>query len=365
VTSLLEQIYNIKNENLKNQFALTPFKFRLKQYDLKNLRQAYEEIICQMMAYEEDPIVYRKIKEQSDILIKENKKSKLVELFRSGIPNSLRRKIYLYLMGVDPNSVDDIKINDENVYLIDYLMIEDIKISVSNENYFLFEDNLKKVLLHILRDKNVLSEIQGIRPILIHSNQKYVLNQNMNNFINTNSPITTACPYPSSGIIPMKGLAYLCAPFCYTSNNVAEILLVFKSFFCKYLSFLSSFTSNKNSILSLIFNFHHIFSSFNEFNELYLHLQKIPFDINPTVFDWISSCFGEIISPENVFKIFDIMILTDNLSILVIGALSILFFKMKSLLGVQTKEEIKNILEMLKYESIDIMNLICNFLTLL
>jgi hypothetical protein len=72
--------------------------------------------------------------------------------------------------------------------------------------------------MRLIRDKEILYEIQGIRPILTLLNGKEYVQ------------------YPRSGILPISGFGFLVAPFCYRSNNINEIYSIFRNLFCRNLS---------------------------------------------------------------------------------------------------------------------------------
>lgn len=207
--------------------------------------------------------------------------------------------------------------------------------TISGGDYFLFEEIIKKILKKLIRDKNLFYEIQGIRPIII---------------INSNDNEESSI-YPYSGIFPISGIPYQCAPFSYMSVNPNEIYAVLRNFFAKYLSHLSSYTTNNNSILFLIYNFHQLFDIY--LNDMKNHLAKIGFDILEIVFEWFSFSFSNLMGPKEVFYLYDLIIISDNMIIMVYFALALLFHKKQNILLSSNKEEMKNILEYLKFENLE------------
>jgi len=135
------------------------------------------------------------------------------------------------------------------------------------------------------------------------------------------------------------------------SINPNEIYAVLRSFFAKYLSHLSSYTTNNNSILFLIYNFVQLLE--NYLPDLKQHFSKINFDIVETVFEWISYAFSNLMGPKEVFYLYDLIIITDNMIIMVYFALGLLVYKRQNFLSANSKEEMKNILEYLKFENIE------------
>jgi hypothetical protein len=188
----------------------------------------------------------------------------------------------------------------------------------------------------------MLYEIQGIRPILTLLNGKEYVQ------------------YPRSGILPFSGFGFLVAPLCYMSTDTNEIYTIFRSFFCRNLSYLSSFSSNRSSILSLIYNFDNLFQI--HFADLTRHFKKILYDINIQVYQWFLSCFGAILSPQYSFILFDIIILSDSLNILIFLALSILDHKKSILLESYDVTVIKTIFENIRYENINMIDLLYRFM---
>jgi hypothetical protein len=314
---------------------------------MKLIKEAYEEMINEMLDTDEEILNNKKRRENIENLIRNNKKTKLIEVLKIGVPHSMRRKIYLYMMGIDiEDEIENSHSSDDSVLMIDYFLLDDLKRAVSNENYFLFEENLKHVLFNLVRDKDILKEIQGVRPVILTSLAK----------------ISNICvPYPSSGLIPFAGISSQCSCFTYMSTKKSEVYAITKNFYCKYLSFTSSFTTHKNSILSLIYNFNSLMESTPSLQDLNNVLNRNNFDINRTVMTWIFSSFADVVSPDNVFIIYDITILTDSLFVYVLLSLSLLFYRKSILMTLLTREEISNSLEFIKYESISVLDVMSKF----
>ena len=152
------------------------------------------------------------------------------------------------------------------------------------------------------------------------------------------------------------------APFTYMSNNIDDFYLIAKLFYGKYLSFLSSYTSNKKSILSLLSSFDEIFYSMECFTSLKDHFKIKKFDINEEVIKLFVTSFSLAVDPQNVFKIYDLIIITDNMGIFVLFALSIVYYLKDELLNCNTKEEIFSTFENIIYDQCDCLELMKDFL---
>ena len=152
------------------------------------------------------------------------------------------------------------------------------------------------------------------------------------------------------------------APFTYMSNNIDDYYLIAKLFYGKYLSFLSSYTSNKKSILSLLSSFDNIFYSLECFSGLKVHFKNKKFDINEEIIILFMTSFSNVVDPQNVFKIYDLIIITDNMGIFVLFALAIVFYLKDELLNSNTIEEIFSTFENIIYDQCDALELMKDFI---
>ena len=428
-TLLLKEIYDAENPNLnifmkQNETLLTEwekkrrFKFYLNGYNLENLKSTYSKLILTWSLYNEEQINQKKRRNIFFKLVQENNKMQLLELCKEGIPNSLRKNVYSCLLNVSNNyQIKDINQND-HVFIFDYYILRDAHKIASGENYFLFEENLIRLLCLMIRDHNLITEIQGIRPMLtldlsknndyddeicynneININKNSILNDlkvipikrqideddktlfyEKDKYINDKNTIKSIekknnifnnsesenphiyLPFPPSGLFPNYGLAFQMAPFTYMSNNIDDYYLIAKLFFGKYLSFLSSYTSNKKSILSLMSSFDNIFYSMECFSSLKEHFKNKKFDINEEIIILFMTSFSNVVDPQNVFKIYDLIIITDNMGIFVLFALSIVYYLKDELLNSNTCEEIFSTFENIVYDQCDALELMKDFL---
>ena len=309
-TLILKEIYESVNPNLnifmkQNETFLTEwekkrrFKFYLNGYNIDNLKSIYSKLKMTWCLFSEEQINLKKRRNTFFKLVQENNKMQLLELCKEGIPNSLRKNVYSCLLNVSNHyQIKDINQND-HVFIFDYYILRDSHKIAQGENYFLFEENLIRLLCLMIRDHNLITEIQGIRPMLTINLAKNewgnLYNENKNNknsnILNELKVISIKrqideddkslfndkdkggdnlniiksiekknlkdnpqsqnpnvyIPFPPSGLFPNYGFASQMAPFTYMSNNIDDYYLIAKLFYGKYLSFLSSFTSHKKS----------------------------------------------------------------------------------------------------------------------
>ena len=418
---ILREIYESVNPNLnifmkQNESLLTEwekkrrFKFYLNGYNLNSLKSTYSKLIMTWCLYNEEQINQKKRRNTFYKLVQENNKMQLLELCKEGIPNSLRKSVYSCLLNVSNHyQIKDINQND-HVFIFDYYILRDAHKISAGENYFLFEENLIRLLCLMIRDHNLITEIQGIRPMLtinlskkdddfnMQSNEdsssnnndlKYIQikKENNENDYNKNTDLdsdknliksvdkkahnnpesmsgnpTIYLPFPPSGLFPNYGLAFQMAPFTYMSNNIDDFYLIAKLFFGKYLSFLSSYTSNKKSILSLLASFDNIFFSLECFSNLKQHFRNKKFDINEELIKLYMTSFSSVVDPQNIFKLYDLIIITDNMGIFVLFALSIVYYLKDELLNCNTIEEIFSTFENIVYDQCDCLELMKDFI---
>jgi hypothetical protein len=370
---ILDEIYKIENPNLNLGQALKNnsnknLRFRLRKFNPLDPKQNYLEIISCMNKMSQDEINSKHRKDYIEELMKENKRNKVLEAIRYGIPNSLRFKIYLFLMNVSfyVESNENNVIESDSILLIDYLLIEDVNISVSNENYFLFEEIMKKFLKKLIRDKNIIKDIHGIRPVILikgeNSTEEIKFINGKDETEKDRNQNQEFVQYPPAGFIPFPGLAFQLACFCYLSLNLNDIYKIGKSFFSRFLSHLSSFSTNKNSVLALLFNFKYLLEKDLRLRELSNHFLTIGINIHLKFILWLSTCFADIITPSNLFILYDVILITENNMILCIFALALLYHKRKSLLCVYSQEEIYNKLDQIRYEKFCVLDLLYDYL---
>ena len=419
-TLFLKEIYECSNPNLnifmkQNETFLTEwekkrrFKFYLNGYNIENLKTTFSKLIMTWCLFSEEQINQKKRRNTFFKLVQENNKMQLLELCKEGIPNSLRKNVYSCLLNVSNHyQIKDINQND-NVFIFDYYILRDAHKIAQGENYFLFEENLIRLLCLMIRDHNLITEIQGIRPMLTINLAKNEIgnlyNENRNSKVNELKVISIKrqkdegdkslfndkdkdpeiniiksiekknikdssnfsnpniyIPFPPSGLFPNYGFASQMAPFTYMSNNIDDYYLIAKLFFGKYLSFLSSFTSHKKSILSLLSSFDNIFFTMNCFSSLKDHFKSKKFDINEEIITLFMTSFSNVVDPQNVFKIYDLIIITDNMGIFVLFALAVVYYLKDELLNAKNSEEIFSTFENIIYDQCDALELMRDFI---
>ena len=347
---LLEKIYSTKNDNILLDLNPTQFKFRLNSYTMSNLREIYSSLIHSWNELSQEQINSKKRKDQITKLIQENKRIQLIEICKGGIPNSLRKNIYSILLNIENENKISINQND-NILIFDYYLLRDVHKITSSENYFLFEENLIRLLCLLIRDTELLVQIQESRPILTMKLKEDPKEIN-----------STLIPFPPSGMFPFQGLAFQLATFTYMSNVMEDYYPIAKFFYAKYLSYITSFTTNKKSILSLLSSFNSIFNKMDIFSGVKKVFNDCRFDINLQVLYWFMTSFASVLGPQSVFWIFDLIIISDNMGIFILFALALINYRKNQLLSVSNKDEINNCFENITFDQINCLKILNDFL---
>ena len=283
---MMDEIYNMKNENLKTFSEKDRFKFFAKIVNFEDLKNKYKNLIVNYINYEDEGSVKKKVDLLNKIIV-EKSKEEIYPFIKYGLPHSSRKDVYKLFLNIqeeDFNSIKNLKETSDYLMVFDYLLTNDMVETCNNENYFLFEENLTTILSKFLRDPDLIFEIQGIRPLMVISLP------GANNYVQ----------FPQCGVIPYKGFTYLAAPFAYMTMNPTESYILFRKFFAYYLSHLSSINSNENSLSSLIYNFDYFFNRI--FQNLSVFLKNFNIDINRIVIKWFMTCFAEIMNVNQVNK---------------------------------------------------------------
>ena len=356
---ILDEIYAIKNENISSYNLKPPFKFKLNCYDLEYLKSTYTEIINNWNEISEKNLNSKKNIEKITKLLEDNKFIQLNDFCKNGIPNSLRKNIYSCLLNIDNVIKFDINQND-NILIFDYYILRDVHRITASENYFLFEENLIRLLCLLIRDPDLIFTIQGIRPFLTLKINDNLYTEEDEESNNNNNNISI--PFPPSGIFPFQGLAFQLAAFTYMSNSLDDYYQIAKYFYANYLSYMTSYTANNKSILCLLCSFNDIFKEMDIFFDLREHFKKYNYDINSEVMYWYMTSFATVLGPQSVFWLYDLILINDNLTVFILFSLALIYYRRKELIKKNNKEDIKKSFENIIYDQINCLNVMQSFL---
>lgn len=355
---IMSEIYNSKSGNLNTNYRpFSKFNFKLKTFDFNWYFKTFYILIDNLVNTNEEKLNCKNRRNLILGFLKDNKRLDLIEELNHGFVPSLRKEIYSFLLQIDDvifhnenvgiNSDKDnldSKIYEEEILTVFDIMIqEDIYETFDTENFFLMTEVVHQVLRKLFRDKELLINKQVSRPLLLIpcTNKSYI-------------------PFPTSGIFPIQGLSYQCAIFCYLSNKSEEVYKIFSHIYCKYLIKTHSFTSDQNSLISLIYNFDTVYTTL--FPDVKAKCDSVSLDLNFEIIKYFMNLFCDILSVQDVFIIIDVILLSESVHILVLVALSLLNYKRKEILNSKNSEEVLNSIYYIKFEDIRIVEIIRDFL---
>jgi hypothetical protein len=184
---------------------------------------------------------------------------------RRGVPPSLRNRIWRLALGLtDSNHAIEASAYDQLVsechrldLLTDELFIHDIQNIIDDPRFFVFEEELKEVILCFTRDDYVWNntEYQIHAPLIGHSAD------------NDNTPS------PPSGIQPFLGLSSYFAPLCYIYKKKASLYSVSRALYTKLWCKMNVLSSDEGTLLSVCQTFESLVIAANP--RLFLNLVKI------------------------------------------------------------------------------------------
>lgn len=127
-SKILSMLLKAKNPNLRLGFE-SKFGFKTKTVEVEYIKSLYDEIIINSNETDEDTINSKKRRDLITNLIKENKKQLLLETLKMGFPDSMRKTIYQFLMGIDLSETHNTN-TDDNFMLLDYFLLDDIQVNL-------------------------------------------------------------------------------------------------------------------------------------------------------------------------------------------------------------------------------------------
>ena len=132
---------------------------------------------------------------------------------------------------------------------IDAVLVPDLKVFGDHDKFFLFTEEVAKVLKWLMRDpwiaENIkVSSISSSPHVLQDKPSEPIIGIHHDN----NKQVGMI---PPSGLIPFKGMSFLIGVVCYLTDKVDEIYFLFRNMWCKYFCHLHSISSQDDSIVTM------------------------------------------------------------------------------------------------------------------
>jgi hypothetical protein len=120
----MEEIYKTKNANLF--ISNTKFFFKLRLINNFQIKELFEDFVLNLKFYDEESINTRKRRDVIYNLLTKGNKDDLINLLKNGIPNSMRKNIYIAILHTSDKQVSHI--NDDTLMLLDHIIQSDVKV---------------------------------------------------------------------------------------------------------------------------------------------------------------------------------------------------------------------------------------------
>ena len=332
---LLEAIKQIDNRNYTGQLIeWGEMELHLRTASLDVIRAEYEEIdVCyKQFGLDEDRAFVEERTALGEKLLNKDYIPYLVQYCKRGVPNGLRAQIYMKVLGLNLTAKDMryfqhlLKQVQKWEYGLDKVMLEDIRDCCNDDKFFIFHENLEQMVMCFLRDPWVsenLKTLPNLPMAGVTADGRYIGN------------------VPLCGVIPFKHFSSYGAAFTYVSERVEECYFIFRNFYCRYLSYLHSITSNERGIISLLRLFEDVLQAFDP--DLVYHLSQLKISPLKLAFPWIVYCFVGYLEPDQVFVLLDRIIGYDSAEIVALTAVALIIYRSELLMQATTQDEVDDL----------------------
>jgi hypothetical protein len=246
---------------------------------------------------------------------------------QSGLTDSLRPKIWRLLLETDlvdcldthmkrTTHVLNQRVNKYNLLLDRVLQLES-KHCQNDDQYFVFEDIVRDVLLYWSRDEWIPTKLREMRyPIA-----------DIDDLGNRYNPIC-----------PIWGLSLYVMPLCYLYDNPEEVYMLFRQWYVQFIYQLHVPTSKGDSILYLSILFENLMKQHDMdlYAFLVLELKLNPLEI---AFKWILYAFVGVLESDQVLQLWDRIVGFNSLELLPLTAAALFSFRKESLMRCQNRDE--------------------------
>ncbi|GFR49576.1 hypothetical protein Agub_g11625, partial [Astrephomene gubernaculifera] len=269
--------------------------------------------------------------------------------------------------------------------LLDVVVSEEVgRLAGDCQDFFLFEESIRAMLLALLRDTRVASRLAAPPLTALHAASAVqavpvppprplgacrtatttgaagadsgggggdVMAANGGGGGSSSSTVrqTAAATshwslsyYPPSGVLPYRGLSLLAAPLCYLYDNPASSYRLFRAMYCRYWCKLHSLSTSPPptcpALPGLLRVFEEIMQALDPL--LLRHLQRLGLLPGALVAPWMCSGFAGALPVQEVLLLWDRIIGLDSLLPLPLLAAAVLCFRRPVLLSCGSPREV-------------------------
>ncbi|KAG2373858.1 hypothetical protein C9374_011743 [Naegleria lovaniensis] len=335
---MMEMCISISNSNASEMLMSAGWgqiKLEVKTPSTKELQVMFQDLDPENCQIGLDDFIDEKF--EMDYLEKTKRSQKNIrmayEIAKRGVPTSLRASIWGKILEVemDEKHKEYFELLRKDVrkreFLIDHMVHNDVKRTMDDENYFVFEDVADEMMIIFSRDPYVANNMEHPPKFIVGLDDAG---------ISQNEEV-----YPPSGVIPFEGLSMLAAPVCYLSNDTMEVYFLWRNLYTRLFCKLHTISSKSEGLISLCRLFEDLLQDKDP--QLFYHLLQLKIQPLEIAFNWIFHAFAGYLAVDQLLLLWDRILGFSNLYILPILAVSIFLFRSKYLLKVTSKQEILDI----------------------
>eukprot|EP00775_Hariotina_reticulata_P005725 gene5725-5965_t len=219
---------------------------------------------------------------------------------------------------------------EQQSLLTDVLVCAEVQHIASNEQYFVFEEMVRAILLAFSRDPDACHDAAVPASPRLAAEDGSELK-----------------PYPPNGVLPFQGsLASYVSPVCCVYKHPAAAYKVFVAMYCQFWSRLHTLNLLPAPAAGLAVLCHTFLDLLQEVDaEVYKHLSGLcstPLDV---AFPWIISAFVTHLSLGETLLLWDRIIGFDSLLPLPVLAVAVIMLRRDLILAAQSNDELVELLQ--------------------
>ncbi|KAK9862111.1 hypothetical protein WJX84_010388 [Apatococcus fuscideae] len=289
-----------------------------------------------------DPLYKQERCEEGEALLAGGSIPAIKAFLCTGAPGHLRLRLWMAALGHTSSHIAGPQARFEALcqqvelrpLFADLLVEDDISMISDQEQFFVFEETVRTVLLAFSRDPHLVGACQE-RP--------FPSVTGMGRHGQTHGA------YPPSGVLPFRGMAFWIAPLCYLSQDPGVVYSLAVSLFDRHWSRLLSFVPSLQpaSLPCLAAIFHLLVHEVEP--EVTRHIESLGITPLQLVLPWMVNAFVDQLPVEQVLLLWDRIIAHDSLLPLAILALAVFVFRREVLLAAQSATEVVETMRDMSY----------------
>eukprot|EP01031_Cornospumella_fuschlensis_P026974 gene26974-32589_t len=250
---------------------------------------------------------------------------------RRGCPPSLRARIWRLACGLPERSLNleeqsFLRLRgevDRLDLLTDELFLFDLQTVLDDPRFFVFEEELKEVVLCFTRDHSVFTTAtyQIHAPLLREMGADYP-----NDY-----------PAPPCGVFPHLGFCTYFAPPCYVFKHKPSLFLVCRALYCEIWCKLNVVASGRDTLLGLCASFESLLMEAQP--RLFLHLVGLGLQPLKVAFPWMQLAFIGLLEIDQLLHLWERVLGFGDPLLLSVAAAGVFVYRAEMLLRCSSEAE--------------------------